>query len=119
MRCALLVIYLVITTATVFAQSPRELLVGSWYFKRGIGRPCETLIVELEYHFNKDGNYRSRAKMRGGEEYRYNGTYIATDTSATAIVDGISIGPFPYSIKDDVLKINQPDSDCDVELEKD
>jgi hypothetical protein len=118
MRLLAILASCIVLAAAALAISPRELLVGSWYFKRGVGYPCDSLIVALEYHFRKDGGYSTRTRMKDGNEYKYDGTYVATDTSATAVVNGIKVGPYPYTIKDGILTINQPDSHCDVELTK-
>ena len=115
---ALLALTAALSASPALAESPREQLIGSWYFKRGIGAPCDRLIRSLEYYFFKDGTYTTQATMSDGGRHKYSGTYVATDTSATAYVDGRTIGPFPYSIKNDVLRINQPDYRCDVELER-
>jgi hypothetical protein len=101
------------------AQSPRTQLVGVWAFKRGIGGPCASLIQDLHYYFQSDGRYSTRAKMRtpaGSKDFSYSGTYVATDTSTTAYVDGHTIGPYPYTIRNDVLTISQPEHGCKVEL---
>jgi hypothetical protein len=118
MRFVAIFALLICTSTSVFAQSQRELLNGSWYFKKGIGSPCDSLILKLEYHFNPDGDYVSWAKMKDGGEHRYTGTYTASNSEATALVDGMKIGPFPYSIKNGILTVTQPEFHCKVELER-
>ena len=94
------------------------MLIGSWYFKRGIGAPCDRQIRTLEYYFHKDGSYSGETTMSDGTHLKYTGTYTATDTSATVFVDGQTVGPFSYTIRNQVLRINQPSAHCDVELER-
>ena len=116
MRRLIVLLFHFFLAPSAFALTPREQLVGSWFFKRGIGHPCNSLILDLEYHFYPGGDYSTRARMQGGTELSYKGTYVATDTTATATVDGRKIGPYPYTIKNGVLRITQPDNNCDVEL---
>ena len=116
MRIVTFVVLVSLYVSTALALSPREELIGAWYFKRGIGNPCDRLITALEYHFEKSGAYSTWARMRDGGEYRYTGTYNATDTTTTATVNGQKIGPYPYRINNDVLRITQPENHCVVEL---
>ncbi len=97
---------------------PKEELVGLWKFKRGVGGPCAAQIVTLDYTFRKDGTYRSKAKMTSGGTFEYSGTYEANDTTCTAFVEGKTVGPYPYWIKNDVLTVRQPEFNCEVQLER-
>lgn len=110
------ILWLIATVSPCVAAGPKQELVGYWQFKRGLGGPCASGIRALEYAFLRDGSYEGSAKMSNGVSLKYTGTYSATETMCTVFVDGQTVGPFPYSIKDNLLTIQQPEFGCAVEL---
>ncbi len=121
LRATLALLAALVFLRPAYAFSPKDELVGIWRFKRGIGGPCSSLILGLRYSFHKDGRYESSAEMKSGfgqSSWKYSGTYKATDRTATAFVEGQTVGPYPYSIVEDTLIISQPEFGCKVELER-
>ena len=116
-----LAMLLIFAAGSAHAASPKEELQGIWVFKRGRGGPCEALIVKLKYSFRRNGSYESSSDVRtpsGVRTFRFTGTYSATDSFATAHVDGADVGPYPYRISGDTLIIRQPEFNCEVEMER-
>lgn len=102
--------------------SPSSELVGAWKLRRGIGGPCAALIKELRYVFGRDGAYTAETTLYAGGRTvsrKVVGTYVATDRDVTARAEGTTIGPTPYTITDDVLRVSQPEAGCAVELDRD
>jgi hypothetical protein len=98
--------------------SPKDDLVGYWKLRRGLGGPCGSQIETLTYYFGRDGKYRAEARMISGGEFKAVGTYSATDYSATARVEGAVVGPYPYSIQNNVLTVDHPQFGCKILLDR-
>ena len=103
---------------SVAKASPKDDLVGYWKLRRGVGGPCGSQIESLTYYFGRDGKYRAEARMLSGGEFKAAGTYTATDSSATAHVDGTVVGPYPYSITNNILTVDHPQFGCKILLDR-
>lgn len=100
------------------SATPKDELAGYWKFLRGEGGPCAAQIRTLSYYFGRDGRYRAAAAMIPSGDYKVEGTYTATDTTAEVWVGGEKIGPYPYRIKNGLLVVDHPQFGCRVVLQR-
>jgi len=114
------VLFFLLTTSAQ-AATPKEELLGSWQFKRGIEGACAALIVKLRYVFHRDGRYEGSTVVKTGTKLRsfeYSGTYEATNDSVITHVNGYNLGPNKYRIKGDILTVVHHQYNCEIELER-
>lgn len=115
---SLLLLVLLLPAAAGAAQGA-DALIGRWSFKHGRGGQCASGIEKLWYRFGKDGSYEATTTLRyGAKQLTVKGRYTATAESATAVVDGRTIGPYPYRIVNDELIITHTEHRCEVVMER-
>ena len=114
-------VFFFLVASTAQAATPKEKLMGSWEFKRGIGGSCASLILKLRYVFHRDGRYEGNTTVKTGSKtssFEYSGTYEATNDSVITHVNGYNLGPNKYRIKGDILTVVHHQYNCEIELER-
>ena len=116
-----LVLAIFLLSANVEAQNPPtpgDGLVGTWSAVRFVGEPCARLIRRLEYTFAKDNTYSVSTDVVGIGEKSAKGTFEVHGSTATAYVEGATVGPFPFRVTSAGLEIDQVTPPCTIYLER-
>jgi len=96
-------------------------LLGFWTSFKLVGSPCNELIKEVKYSFHKNGEYEIHSKMYrpfGVREESAAGTYQVRNGEIIGRVQGVTVGPFRYQVKDDILVLTERSPTCEIHLKK-